>query len=114
TRALHQHATGLWDRVVGRRSEEQLAGGVAAGIGERIHFAAADFGGEREHTAQDVAERRAIVAGYPAAERQQLEVEDRFRVQQAEGVARRYLGAIVVAAHDDAGALARSERTEQA
>jgi hypothetical protein len=112
--ALLEHAEDLSDGVVGGGIEEELAGGVAAGISEGPDFAAADFGGEGEHAAEDVAEWGAIVAADPAAEGEELGGEDGFGIEEAEGVARGNLGAIVVAAEDDAGEFARAEGDEDA
>ena len=113
-RALFEHAEDLGDGVVGRGIEEELARGVAAGIGEGPDFAAANFGGEGQHAAQDVAERRAVVAGDPAAEGEQFGAEDGFGIEQAQGVAGGDAGPVVVAAEDDAGEFAGAEGHEDA
>ena len=64
------------------RIEQQLAGGVAAGIGERIDFAAADFRSQRQHAAQHFAKGCAVVARDPLAQGEQFGIEDRFGIDQ--------------------------------
>ena len=103
--------------ATGSSGDESSSSWRAASRPESVseyNLAATDFGGEREHAAQHVAERRAVVARDPAAQRQQLGVEHGFGVEQAERVACGDFGRIVVAAHDHAGELARSERDQEA
>ena len=57
---------------------------------------------------------RAVIAGDPAAEREQFAVEHRFGIDQAQGLARGHGGALVVAAQDDASELAGSEGHQDA
>ncbi len=96
------------------RRDGELARGVAAGAGERIDFAGADFGSQRQHGAQDFAERSAVVAGDPVAEAEEFVVEDRFGIDQAEGVFEIRVGRIVMNTEDDAGEFARAEGDEDA
>ena len=98
----------------GEESSSKLAGGVAAGIGEGPHLALADLGGQRQHAAEHFAQGRAVVGGDPAAEREQFGVEHGLGIDQAEGVAGGYFGAVVVAAQDDAGEFAGAEGDEDA
>ena len=97
---LIQHAQDLDHGIFGRRVEQKLACGVAARVGERIDFAAADFGSERQHAAQHFAERRAIVARDPAAQRQQFGVQHRLGIDQPQ----RFAGGDVRAGHRDSAA----------
>ncbi len=108
-RAFFEHAENGGGRVVRRGVEEQLARGVATGVGERPDLAAADIGGQRQHAAQHFAQGRAVVAGDPAAQGEELGIQHRFGIDQAHGLARRDGGGPVVTTEDDAGELAGSE-----
>ena len=112
-RPFFEHAQDLRHRVVRRRIEQKLARGVAAGIGQRPDLAAPDFGGQRQHAPQHVAQRRAVIAGDPAAQRQQLRAQHRLGIDQPQRLARGHRGRLVVAAQDHAGQLARPERHHQ-
>ena len=112
--ALLEQAQDLDGGVVRGGVEHELAGGVAAGVGERVELAAADFGGQREHAAQHLAERGAVVGGDPAGERDQLVVEHGLGIDQAEGVADGHVGRLVVAGERHAGELARAEGHDEA
>ena len=60
---------------------------VPSGLfGEAIADRAFEFGIQRQHGAEDFAERGEIVVGDPAAEMQQLLVEDRRWVEDGENV----------------------------
>jgi len=108
-RALFEHGKDARHRVVGRGIEKQLAGGVAAGIGQRPDFAAVDFRCQRQHAAQHVAQRGAIITGDPAAQAEQFRIEHRLGIDQAQGFAGGKVRRLVVAAQDDASEFARAE-----
>jgi hypothetical protein len=91
-----------------------LARGVAAGIGQRPDFAAVDFRGQWQHAAQHVAQRRAIIAGDPAAQAEQFGIEHRLGIDQAQRFAGGHGGRFVVAAQDHAGEFARAEGNHDA
>ena len=83
------------------------------GVGERIDLAAPDFAAERQHGAQHLAERRAIIAGDPSAEGQQFGVQHRLGIDQPQRVARGTSGGSSWHAQRNAGHFAR-RRTERA
>lgn len=90
-------------------AHEQLAGDVAAAIGEAPDAGVADLAGERSHGAEDFAEGGAVVIGNPAAEGQELLLEHGFGVEEAENLLGGDVGGRVVGVDDDAGEFARSE-----
>ena len=98
-----------------RRSvEQQLAGGVAAGIGQGINFAGPDIRRQRQHAAQHFAQRRAVVIRYPARERKQRGVEHRRGIDQSQHFARRHRRSFVVTTQHHAGHFARTKRNQHA
>ncbi len=72
-----------------------------------------DFARERHHRPQHLAERRAVVAGDPFAERQHFLGQHRLAVEQPQRVARASLGCLIVRAQNNAGEFPRAERHEQ-
>ena len=107
-----EHLDHLIHRVLGLRLDGQLARGIAARIGQRIDFAGADIRSERQHRAQHLSQRRAVIAGNPFAQRDQFVVENRLRVDQAQGVFERDIRRVVVHPQYDAGQLPRAERNQ--
>ena len=95
--------------VVRRSVQDKLPCGIAAGRGKGIDFAAAYFRRQWQHAAQHFAERGAVVAGDPAAERQQFGSQHRLGIQQAHGVARGGRGRVVVAGQHHARQFSRAE-----
>ncbi len=100
--------------VIFGRTQQQLSRGIAPGIGERIKLGFTNLAGERRHTAQYFAEWRAIILRDPAAQRDELDFEYGFFVNQAEDFFHRAGGGIIVQLQDDAGELSRSERNQDA
>jgi len=94
--------------------ERELARGVASGIGEGIGLSAANIGSERQHGAEDFAQGRAVVVGDPAAEAQELVIDDRFRIDEAQDLAGVGLRTPVMAFEDDSRQLASAEGDEDA
>jgi hypothetical protein len=94
--------------------EDELAHDVAPGVGEGVHLALADFGRERRHGAEDVAERGAIVIGDPIGEGEQFFFERRFLAEQLQRETGLHGGGIVMRPQHDAGELARAEGHQDA
>jgi len=113
-RAGFEQAKELECGIVIGRAEEELAGGVAAGIGERVDARFADFAGEWDHAAEDFAERGAVVLRDPAAEVDEFGCEDRLLVDEAEDFFERAAWGRVVKFEDEAGEFARAEGDEYA
>ncbi len=113
-RTPFQHAQDLGNGIVGRRVEHKLARGVAAGIGQRPDLPPPHLRRQRQHAAQHLAQRRAVVARDPAPQRQQLRIQHRLGIDQPERLARGHGRRLVMAAEDHARQPARSERRHDA
>ena len=113
-RAAVEHPQDLHHGIFRRGVEQKLARGVAARVGQRIDFAAADVGRQRQHAAQHLAERRAVISRDPFAQREQFGVEHRLGVDQAQRFARLDAGRFVMASQDHAGKAAAAERHQYA
>ena len=90
-------------------TDDELAGDVAAGVGEAVDGAAARFAAERQHAFENFADGSAIVCGDPAGEFEQICIEDRFFVTKAEHFTRFGFGRRVVSSNNDTGEIARTE-----
>ncbi len=73
--------------VVG--AQKQLPRRIAPSVGERIKLGLSNLATERRHAAQHFAQRRTVVLRDPAAQREQLGVENRLLVHQAQGLLNR-------------------------
>jgi hypothetical protein len=78
------------------RIQQQLARRIAPGIRQGIDFASADFAGKRQHGTQDFPQRRAIIRGDPAAERQKGCIQHGLFVNQFQCFAHLLFGSVAV------------------
>ena len=64
-------------------SIDKLPRGIAARIGQRINFAGANIGRQRQHRPQHFAQRRAVIAGDPASPARSVRRSARVRRRSA-------------------------------
>ena len=83
-------------------------------FGEAIADGAFEFRVQREHGPEDFAERGEIVVGDPAAELQQLLIEDGRGIEDGKNIFRGNGRLAVVQFHDDAGYALLAEWDEDA
>jgi len=96
--------------AVARLTDQQLPDHVAALVRQAPDPRPPDLARQRRHRPQHLAERRAVVFGHPAPQRQQLRLKHRLGVEQPQHVLHRHRRPLIVQPQHHPGQLPRPER----